>query len=508
MDHVDEMPPAPYKPWVEYAAALGTFAGVSLLNLWLQSWIGYQAIALVYLLAVVLLALFVGRGPILFGTVLTALGWSFIFAPPRYSFHIGSFYDKMMFAMYFIVALTVAQLTARLRAEQLAEQRREEHARALYVFTRELADAGDQADILDRTIGQIGKVFQADVAVVFAASNGKQATQFSQSTWRLDNSEQALAQQALTGNQVVGRGTQASPETAGIYLPLSAGSAPEGVLAVRTNSGQELSSEQRDLLENFARQTALVLERQRLRDAEVRTKLLSESERLGRTLLNSVSHELRTPLAAIATAAGTLRDSDQLTPLQQRLSIEIESATARLNRVVHSLLNAARIQSGQVRPKLDWCDPADVVRAALREVAPLLAQHRVEKKLQPGLPLIRGDFTLLQQAVTNLLVNAATYAKADTTIEVSAVANGNELALEVSDRGPGLPPDELNRMFELFHRAPSSKPGGTGLGLAIVKGFVDAQGGRVQAANRPGGGATFSIFLPIGKPPEVSEETA
>src|SRR5690348_16966122 len=131
----------------EYVLAFSTFAGVSVLNEWLQGWIGYQAIALVYLLAVVLLALFVGRGAIVFGTALTALGWSVMFAPPRYSFHIGSFYDKMMFAMYFVVALTVAQLTAQLRAERLAERKREERSNAMYLFTRELAAAADRADI-------------------------------------------------------------------------------------------------------------------------------------------------------------------------------------------------------------------------------------------------------------------------------------------------------------------------------------------------------------------------
>ena len=494
--------------WFEYGLAFADVTVVTLLNLWLERWIGYEAVALVYLLAVVLLALFVGRGPIVLGTVLTAVAWSVLFAPPRYSFHIGSFYDKMMFAMYFVVALTVGQLTGRLRDERQTERKREERSRALYLFTQELANAADRDDILERVVKQVEAVVGAQIALLLRNQKGRELIPNPKSTWHLNEPEELLAKQACEQNVAIVSEATHYAQAGGVYLPLAAGAAPEGVLAIRLRAGSELDAEQRDLLENFARQTALVLERQRLRDVEVRTKLLTESERLGRTLLNSVSHELRTPLAAIATAAGTLRDSEQLTPLQQRLSIEIESATARLNRVVHSLLNAARIQSGQVRPNLDWCDLADVVRAALREVTPLLGRHQVEKKVQPGLPLIRGDFTLLQQAVANLLVNAATYTQAGTTIEVTVHANADELALEVSDRGPGLPPDQLKRVFDLFHRAPTSKPGGTGLGLAIVRGFVEAQGGRVLAANRPGGGATFSIFLPIGKPPEVSEEPA
>jgi two-component system sensor histidine kinase KdpD len=495
--------------WFEYGLAFVVFAGVSLLNLWLQSWIGYEAIALVYLLAVVLLALFVGRGPIVFGTALTALGWSVIFAPPRYSFHIGSFYDKMMFAMYFVVALTVGQLTARLRAERLAEQKREERSRALYLFTRELADAADRADILERVVSQVGRVFNAEIALLLPSdATGSKLNLIPKSTWQLNESEHKFAARAREENQVVGRALQDTATLPALYLPLTAGAAPEGVLAIRVKSGIELSSDQKDLLENFARQTALVLDRQRLRDSETNTRLLVESERFGRTLLNSVSHELRTPLSAIAAAATTLRDSGGLTPIQQKLSAEIDTATSRLNRVVQSLLSAARIQSGQVRPNLDWCDISDVVRVTLRELGDLLGTHRIEKQVEPGLPLIRADFALLQQALANLLVNAATHTPLGTNIEVGAHKEGTDLLLQVSDNGPGLPVAQIDRIFDMFHRPPGSKPGGTGLGLAIVKGFVEAQGGRVKARNRPEGGATFSIHMPIREAPDISEESA
>jgi two-component system sensor histidine kinase KdpD len=496
--------------WLEYGLAFAAFAATSLLNLWLERWIGYEAVALVYLLAVVLLALFVGRGPIVFGTALTALAWSYAFAPPRYSFHIGSFYDKIMFAMYFVVALTVAQLTARLRAEHHAEQKREERSRTLYLFTRELADAADRTDILERVVNQAGQAVNAEIALLLATpqSDGKFIL-FPKSTWHLADPERALAARACELNHTVGRGTQVSPQASGLYLPLSVGGgAADGVLAVRSKPGAELTLDQRSLLENFARQTALVLDRQRLRDAEVITKLLVESERFGRTLLNSVSHELRTPLAAIATAAATLRDSAGLSPFQQNLSAEIDSATARLNRVVQSLLSAARIQSGQVRPNLDWCDISDVLRVTFRELGSSVANHRIEKRIESGLPLVRADFILMQQALANLLVNAVTHTPPGTSIAVSTSRQGADLLIEVADNGPGLPAAQIERMFDLFQRAPGAKPGGTGLGLAIVKGFVEAQGGRVQAANRLEGGALFTILMPITQVPIVSEETS
>jgi len=493
--------------WIEYGLAFATFALVSLLNLLLKRWLGYQTIALVYLLAIVLLALVVGRGPILFGTALTAFGWSFLFAPPPYSFHIGSFYDKMMTTMYFVVALTVAQLMAGLRAERLAEQRREERSRALYLFTRELATAADRADILERVVGQVGAVFNAEIALLVPEGRSPlDLAVFPKSTWHPHSPELDLAAMAFKQNATVGRPSEPPSETAALYQPLTAGGAPEGVLAVRLKSKVAMTSDQTNLLENFARQTALVLERQRLREAEINTRLLVESERFSRTLLNSVSHELRTPLSAISTAAATLRASGSLNPIQEKLSAEIDSATSRLNRVVQSLLSAARIQSGQVRPNLDWCDISDVLRAALREVSGQLVNHRVEKRLEPDLPLIRADFALLQQALVNLLVNAATHTPQGSQIQICAHHDGAEIIVEIADNGPGLPSGQVDRVFDLFHRAPGAKPGGTGLGLAIVKGFVEAQGGRVLAGDRPGGGAIFSIRLPVSEAPQLAEE--
>ena len=308
--------------WRQYLYAFTVFLLVSALNLWLQKWLGYQTIALVYLLGILLLALFVNRGPIVFGTVVTAIGWRFLFAPPRFSFSIADSYDEMMFATYFVVGMTVGQLTTRLRAQ---------------------------------------------------------------------------------------------------------------------------------------------------RDTEIQARLLAESERLGRTLLNSVSHELRTPVAAINSAANTLRAGETLTAGQRILAEEIETAGARLNRVVQSLLSAARVQSGQLRPRLDWCDCSDLVQVVLRGVKGCFANHPIETRLEPGLPLVRADFVLMEQALANLVVNALTHTPPNTPIEISVRAAGGELTLSVADRGPGLPPDQLDRIFELFHRAPDAKPGGTGLGLAIAR---------------------------------------
>jgi two-component system sensor histidine kinase KdpD len=347
------------RPLRQYTLAFASFLAASLLNLSLADLIGYQAVALIYLLVVVVLALFLSRGPVIFGTALNALGWSFAFAPPRYSFHISSFYDKMMLVTYFAVALTISQLTTLLRAH---------------------------------------------------------------------------------------------------------------------------------------------------REAVAKARLIAESERLGRTLLNSVSHELRTPIAAINSAAGELRASNSLTPLQQKLTTEIETASIRLNRVVQSLLSAARLNAGKLRPKLDWCDIPELARLALRDVGTLIAGHPVEVKIASGLHLAKMDFVLMEQALANLVANAAMHTPPGTPIEIIARLESSELILQVADRGPGLPADQLDRIFDSFHRASNATPGGIGLGLAIVRGFVEAQGGRVNAINRQGGGALFTIIMPARESPAIPEE--
>ena len=348
-------------PLQQYALAFALFVAASLLNLSLENLIGYQAVALIYLLVVVVLALFLNRGPVIFGTALTAFGWGYAFAPPRYAFQISSFYDKMMVVTYFAVALTISQLTTRLRAH---------------------------------------------------------------------------------------------------------------------------------------------------REAVARTKLVAESERLGRTLLNSVSHELRTPIAAITSAASELRASSVLTPLQQKLTTEIETASTRLNRVVQSLLSAARLNSGQLRPKPDWCDIPELVRHAVRDAGAVTADHPIDVRIASGLHLAKLDFVLMEQALANLVANAAVHTPPGTPIEITARIEGRELILQVADRGPGLPADQLERIFDSFHRASSATPGGLGLGLAIVRGFVEVQGGRVDAFNRPGGGALFTIIMPAAESPNLPEEAA
>jgi two-component system sensor histidine kinase KdpD len=492
----------------QYLAALATSAVVTILGWGTQGWIGYQAVALIYLAAVILLAMLVGRGPILLAATLTALCWDFLFVPPTFTFHISGFHDTIMFGMYFLVALVIGQLTAQRHLQQAAEREREQRTTALYRLTRELAGASDYPELLSAAMREVGGAFDAEVALMLPnPESNQQLVRYFAGLWVLDEKEESVATWAFRHNQPAGRFTDTLPHAAGLHLPLSVGAEASGVLALRFRSHQVLKLQQRNLLDSFVRQIALVIDRQRLRDAEINARLISKSEQLSRTLLNSVSHELRTPISAIRSAASALASAGPLTGAQRDLTGEIETASIRLNQVVQNLLGAARLQSGHLSPRLDWCDITELIHLSVRNLEPELDGRLVTLTVPKNLPLVRADFVLLEQALHNLIVNAAIHTPAKTPVELSARIESGDLILTVADRGSGLPGNELEKVFDLFHRGPEAKPGGTGLGLSIVKGFIEAQGGRVRAVNRPGGGAEFSIYLPIPSPPEAPSET-
>jgi two-component system, OmpR family, sensor histidine kinase KdpD len=509
-------PPGMFRPpsevvWKPYLVSLGVIAAVTILNLFLKPVIGYRAVALDFLLVVVFLALFVGRGPVLMSAAVSALLWNFFFVEPINRFSISSVDDGMMFGMYFVVAVVLGQLITRFRTQEKAERRREERTTALYLLTRELADAVTTDEIVKALVGQVGKLFHAEVAVLLAGADGQlSARPGAGSTLALSEKEFGVAAWVFQHNQPAGQFTDNLPLSGALYLPLATPAGVLGVLGVGLPPSTPPGLEQKNLLEAFARQAALVLDRQRLHDAAQQSRLAAESERLGKTLLDSISHEMRTPIAAITSAASGLSDPalNARPGFAPALVAEIKEAVARLNRLVGNLLDIARVESGHVKPKLDWCDVGDLVNVTVKSVEKELSNRKLEVMLAPEMPLVLMDFVLMEQALANLLLNAAAHTPAGTPVQITAGVREGELALTVTDHGPGVPAGSLSKIFDKFHRGPGAAAGGAGLGLSIVKGFVEAQHGRVLAENQPGGGAAFTLFLPLTEAPALLGETA
>jgi two-component system sensor histidine kinase KdpD len=494
-------PPWRWRPatdWKQYATVLGVLAAVGLLNLLLAQVTGPRVPGFVFLLTVVLLALFLGRGPVLFAGAVSALAWNYFFLPPKFTFIISSTEDGVLFGLYFVVALVLGQLVARIRAQELAERRREERATALYQLMRELAQAGTRDEVVWQLVAEVSRVFEAAVAVVLPGQDSLAA--HPDSSLALTEKELHVAEWAFLNRQAAGKFTDNLPGSENLHLPLATERSVLGVLSLNLPE-KNLPLARRDLLEAYARQAALVLDRVALRAAAEQGKLVAESERLSNALLNSISHELRTPLAAITSATSTLAETHPA-EVAAKMVAEIQEATARLNRLVGNLLDVTRLGSGHIRPKLDWCDVGDLVHVTVCSLERELAGREVKIELAEKLPLARLDFTLMQQALSNLLLNAAVHTPAGTPIWIQARHEPERLVLQVLDHGPGLAPEMVHRVFDKFFRAPNAPAGGSGLGLAIVKGFVEAHGGRISAANRPAGGAIFTITIPqTEKPP-------
>jgi two-component system sensor histidine kinase KdpD len=494
---------------LQYIAVLGVVAVVTGLNAALLQWLDYYPLSLVYLMALVIQALFVGRGPVLVSAMASVLAWDFFFLPPRFSFHVASAQDAFAMFVFLVVALAMGHLTSQLRARQISENEREKQATALYLLTRELAEAGNLVELTSAAIRRLELVFDADVAILLPHDQIK-----SQLAPSLLNTFAALPGDAEIISKVYRSGTPA--DTGGedlssclrLYQPLAAASVSLGVIGLRLRRPVRLTPQQRNLFESFANQISLWMERLRLRQAENSARLFAESERLGKVLLNSVSHELRTPLAAITSAASELEEmSDKDNPsLRRALSGEIREAGLRLNRFVSNLLGMTRLDSGRMKPRLEWCDVDDLINVSLRHVERELSGHQVRVPSSSSLPLVKMDFMLMQQVLINLLLNAAFHTPAGSHIEVKAKANNGHLVLAVADDGPGIPAEALPQLFGKFYRAPGAPAGGSGLGLSIVKGFVEAHGGRVQAANRSEGGAEFTVVLPAEEAPPPPEE--
>jgi two-component system sensor histidine kinase KdpD len=488
----------------EYVWAAATVGAVTAIGQFLPA-DTYLAVGLVYLLAVVALSLRIGRGPVLLAGVLSAATWNFLFIPPKFTFHIDKVEDATLFAAYFVVAVIVGQLTARIRAQGHHEQLREERATALFELTRALAEARDLDAAIFAALRQIDGLFAVQSALLLPAEGATELVPHFAGSFAIDDKERGVAAWVAANRRSAGRFTDTLPASRGYYLPLVRDDHALGVLGV--SAGEKmLTLAQRDLLDAFGRQLALMIEREQLQAASEREKLLAESAKLHRALLDSVSHELRTPLAVITGALENLGDAAPAA--RDSLLLEGRTAARRLNRLVGNLLDQTRLESGALKPRADWCDAADIVNAAREAVGDALAGHPFALEVPAELPPFFADFTLTEQALANLLLNAAVHTAPGTAITVAAgVEQGGARAFfAVADRGPGVAAPEQARLFRKFVRGTSARAGGLGLGLSIVQGFVAAQGGTVDYRDNPGGGAVFTIYLPHRTPQAPASE--
>jgi two-component system sensor histidine kinase KdpD len=465
--------------------------------------IGYQTVSLIFLLTVVLLPLRLGVGPVVLAAGLSALTWDFLFIPPRYTFVIAAPQDVLMVLAFFAIAAVTGILTVRIRAREKAVRSREGRAVALYALTNDLSSAKNQEDVVQSAVSNIKKFFDADVAIFLSDLDGDFSDRaHSASTFVPGEKELGVAAWVHWNEKRAGKHTETLPFAEATYYSLSGPRYPLGVVGIKTRGQERLSLDQETLLENFLRQISSALDREFLNEMAKQSIALAESERLYTTLFNSISHEIRTPITALLGASETLmEDAVGGKPnVRRELAQEIQSAAERLDHIVQNLLAMTRLESGLIQPKLDWTDMRDVINSSVHKLKKELSGHSLSMDVSPSLPLVKLDFGLAEQMLVNLLRNAAMHTPSDSMILINAFPDGAQCVITVADNGPGFPADSLTRVFEKFYRVPGSKTGGIGLGLSIALGFVQAHKGTIMVENRSGGGAKFTIRLPMERP--------
>lgn len=458
--------------------------------------LSYHTFGEIYLLTVIALSLRVSRWPVIGAAVASAVAWNYVFIPPRLSFAVLDLDDTLMLGTYFVVAVIGGQLTTRLRTQAGIERRREQEARALLHLTRAIAAARTLDEAASAALRQADELFAGRTALILIGEHGELVLHEAGS---FEPTEQDLTavRAALRAGQPAGRFTAIEQNGQAICLPLRRADDFVGVLLVcLPRETSELSAAGQDLMYGFAAQVALLIERERLRAANDREKLSAESDRLHRTLLDSVSHELKTPLAVLRSAAENLVTADETK--RQTLTDEIRTATRRLDRLVGNLLSQSRVESGGLRPQMDWCDVRDLIGASRKAVGEALAGREVKLELSSEMPLWMADPVLMEQILSNLLLNAALHTPEGLPIHISAGVNERlrVVYVAIDDAGPGIPEEVRETLFQKFSRGNSARPGGVGLGLSIVRGFVVAQGGEVSVERSPLGGARFTVSMP------------
>ncbi|MGX8012007.1 DUF4118 domain-containing protein [Mesorhizobium sp. ORM8.1] len=494
--------PKPFQIW-PYLFSTAYVAGALALSTILDQFLDVRNLASVLLLAVLTAAVTFGLWPALYACFLSALAFNFFFLEPRYTLTIRDPESIVAFAVFLAVAVIASNLTARVQRQAVAARSRARATEDIYSFSKKLAGAGTLDDVLWATAFQIASMLKLRVVLLLPENGTITVKAGYPPDDTLADADIGAARWAWEHNRPAGRGADTLPGAKRLYLPLRTARTAIGVVGLDNDKqGPLLTPEQQRLLDALADQAAVAIERVQLVADVDRATLAAEADRLRSALLTSISHDLKTPLAAIMGAAGTLREFAPALPDKDRdeLLSTVVGESERLNRFIANLLDMTRIESGAMEPNYAFHYVGDIVGSALNRARKITAEHTIETDLPSDLPMLKLDPVLFEQALFNLLDNAAKYASPGSTIRLQGWVDNGAVILQVMDEGPGIPPEDLERIFDTFYRVRKRDQvrAGTGLGLSISRGFIEAMGGTISAANRTDrSGAIFTIRMPI-----------
>lgn len=493
----------PHQPFWRYLLGFGLVTVSTLIGQLIKGSLEPANLVMLYLVSTVIAAIFLGRGPALLTSLLGVLAFDFFLVPPYMTLAVTDTQYIFTFIGLFLVSLVVSTLTSRAREQAEAAILREAQVSALYSLGRDLTSATDLHQVAETIILHIGQVSGCDVAI-FLPGNEKLNVFATTPGYLPDANEMAVATWTFDHDQPAGLGTDTLPAVSLRCQPLITARGQVGVLGIHPKvDGEILSTGQLQTFNAFANQAALAVERASLAEQARQAELLQATEKLQTALLNSISHDLRTPLVSITGALSSLREETLKLNIEDQKSL-LETAygeAERLNRLVGNLLNMTRLEAGAIHLRLEPCDVQDAIGAALDLLEERLGKKPVKINIPADLPLVSMDFALFGQVLVNLIDNAVKYSPEETQIDIDVTQTDKDIGIHISDRGIGIPTEDLERVFNKFYRV--SRPesiNGTGLGLSICKGIVEALNGTISAKNRPGGGTVITVTLPKGVP--------
>lgn len=463
----------------QYLFAFGLIAAITAGFFAFRDALDITLVALLYLIPLGLITAYWGLGPGLTSALITFLAFNYFFIKPYYTFAIHRPSDVVILVIFLIVAVVISQLVGRMQAGLAAATAREREATQLYELSTALTGLHD-----DLTLAQI-----------------------------LSKQVQAVSQGKYVELKIAGArpfdvhlpDVEVPSHPPDLAVPIQAARGVLGEIRL-WKAATAITSGEKRLLQTFASQGALALERAWLAQAESRARVLEESDHLKSILLSSVSHELRTPLSTIKAAASSLRGNEVSwdSPARTELIAAIDDEADHLNMLVGNLLDMSRIESGALKPKREWNIMAEIIGSVLVRMRHLVGEHPIEVDMSEELPLVPVDYVQMEQVFTNLVSNSLKYAPVNTKICIRAAVEHDVIHVQVSNQGPQVPTEHLERIFDKFYRITAvDRVTGTGLGLSICKGIIEAHGGRIWAENLPDGFA-FNFTLPLlweGAPP-------
>ncbi|WP_455824350.1 DUF4118 domain-containing protein [Pseudomonas graminis] len=512
----DDIPAPPRLPdvrglvWFDYALAVLATVVAAAVAWGVSSVLPLPNISLVFLAAVLLVAVRSSLGPSLVCAALSFMTYDFLFIPPNFSFAIQREEDVLTLLFFLLMAALTGNLAARQRRQLQALRDTQEETSELLDLSRKLTAATDRQAVVSAAAHHLEGWSDLDLCLVNRDGQGGWKVETG-GPLTLTEAERAAADWAWQHDQPAGMGTGTLPFGRWWWWPLSSEEGPLGLLGVSAKPGQELSGQRRRLLTALSQPLAQALARAQLAQELESARLHGETEQLRSALLASVSHDLRTPLTSMRGSIDSLLALGEAIPLEDRRELleGTRDEAERLDRYIQNLLDMTRLGHGALKLARDWVSPGDIVGSALGRLRAVLAPLTVSTEVPVELPLLYVHAALIEQALVNVLENAARFSPPQGRLQLSAGVADNQLFFAVADEGPGIPEEERAKIFDMFYTAARGDRGGqgTGLGLAICQGMVGAHGGHISVADGiDGRGTCITLFLPLPTQPGLEGE--